>query len=149
MSPEAIHFADERGTFSLILPTEHATSCEILWALSRGIRWRELSQATEFELRILAILAKKRLIIDLPAHPSECASEKNIGHYATFHPAPALALKALRSSIVCILGLGGVGSVVLQHLVALGVSRYVLVDSDRVESTNLNRQLIYSLSDIG
>ena len=149
MSREAIHFADERGTFSLVLPVECRDCCEILWALPRGLNWSEFNRATESEQKMLAILAKKRLIIDLPAHPSVCVAERSIGHYATFHPAPTAALKKLRSATVCILGLGGVGSVVLQHLVAMGIGRYFLVDSDRVEASNLNRQLIYSPIDIG
>ena len=40
---------------------------------------------------------------------------------------------------VAIVGLGGVGSLLAEYLGRLGVGRFVLVDPDRVESTNLPR----------
>jgi molybdopterin/thiamine biosynthesis adenylyltransferase len=40
---------------------------------------------------------------------------------------------------VAIIGCGGLGSVLAQQLAYLGVRKFVLVDDDRVESTNLNR----------
>lgn len=55
----------------------------------------------------------------------------------------------LKSTKVAILGLGGVGSNVLYNLVAMGVCNIKAVDCDEVELSNLNRQIIYSESDIG
>ncbi|WP_207001807.1 ThiF family adenylyltransferase [Trinickia mobilis] len=69
-------------------------------------------------------------------------------HFLTFDANPIETLRRIRSATVCLLGVGGVGSVVLQHLVALGVRNYILVDSDCVEASNLNRQFIFSLNDI-
>ncbi len=46
------------------------------------------------------------------------------------------ALARLRLGVV---GLGGTGSVVVQQLAHLGVSDFLLVDPDAVETTNLNR----------
>lgn len=40
---------------------------------------------------------------------------------------------------VAIVGVGGTGSVVAQELAYLGVSKFLLVDPDQIESTNLNR----------
>jgi len=45
----------------------------------------------------------------------------------------------LHSLKVAIVGLGGTGSVVVEQLAHLGVRRYVLVDDDRVEASNLPR----------
>ena len=56
-----------------------------------------------------------------------------------------LALSALTVAIV---GLGGTGSVVAQQLAHLGVTRFVLIDLDKVESTNLNRLVGATSSDI-
>lgn len=50
---------------------------------------------------------------------------------------------------VGVVGLGGTGSVVAQELAYLGVNRYVLVDTDRVEVTNLNRLVGASDVDVG
>lgn len=62
---------------------------------------------------------------------------------------PAEALRRITESRVLILGLGGTGTVVLQHLVGAGLRRFVLVDDDAVEVSNLERQFIYSKNDIG
>ena len=45
----------------------------------------------------------------------------------------------LRKSNVCVVGLGGLGSQVLQALAYLGVQTFTLIDEDSVEVTNLNR----------
>lgn len=62
---------------------------------------------------------------------------------------PAQAIARVDGATVSIVGVGGIGSVVLQHLVGAGVSRYRLLDADRVESSNLNRQFIFSSAQIG
>jgi molybdopterin/thiamine biosynthesis adenylyltransferase len=50
---------------------------------------------------------------------------------------------------VAIVGLGGTGSVAAQQLTHLGVRRFVLVDADVVEDTNLNRVVGASDTSIG
>lgn len=54
----------------------------------------------------------------------------------------------LARSSVCILGLGGIGSNIAVSLARSGIGRLVMVDFDRVEESNLNRQY-YNLSHIG
>ena len=49
---------------------------------------------------------------------------------------------------VLLLGAGGVGSHVLWNLASMGVKKATVIDFDRVEETNLNRQL-YKVEDIG
>lgn len=50
---------------------------------------------------------------------------------------------------VGIIGLGGTGSIVAQQLAHLGVRRFMLIDPDTVEVTNLNRLANASSSDVG
>lgn len=45
----------------------------------------------------------------------------------------------LRASKVAVIGLGGVGSLLSEHLARLGVGHLVLVDPDEIDSTNLSR----------
>ena len=55
----------------------------------------------------------------------------------------------LKKASVLIIGIGGLGSSVIQYLNAAGVGKIGIVDYDKVELSNLNRQLIYKDSDIG
>ena len=54
----------------------------------------------------------------------------------------------LKDKTVLILGLGGVGSFTAITLARLPIKKLILVDSDKVEITNLNRQIYYNY-DIG
>ena len=55
----------------------------------------------------------------------------------------------LKNASVLVIGVGGLGSSVIQYLSAAGVGKIGIVDYDKVELSNLNRQLIYKDSDIG
>lgn len=56
--------------------------------------------------------------------------------------------KAVQNACVAVCGLGGLGSNIVEMLARLGVGKLVLIDFDKVEPTNLNRQN-YFISDIG
>lgn len=55
----------------------------------------------------------------------------------------------LKDSSVLIIGAGGLGSPSSLYLVAAGVGQIGLVDYDRVDYTNLQRQILYATSDVG
>jgi len=56
---------------------------------------------------------------------------------------------ALARARVLIVGLGGLGSPVLQYLAGAGVGCLGLVDADVLDASNLHRQPIYALSEVG
>jgi molybdopterin/thiamine biosynthesis adenylyltransferase len=55
----------------------------------------------------------------------------------------------LSQSHVLIIGLGGLGSPVALYLAAAGITELTLVDNDKVDTTNLHRQIIHQHSSIG
>lgn len=57
--------------------------------------------------------------------------------------------KRLHDARVVAIGAGGVKSSMLYHLVAAGVGSLRIIDFDRVELSNLNRQILYTIDDIG
>ena len=57
-------------------------------------------------------------------------------------------LKLKAAKVLCI-GTGGLGAPLGQYLAAAGVGRIGLVDFDKVDLTNLQRQILFSTSDVG
>lgn len=57
--------------------------------------------------------------------------------------------RKLKNASVLVVGGGGLGAPVLQYLTASGVGRIGIVDGDTVDDTNLQRQVLYSVDDIG
>lgn len=58
-------------------------------------------------------------------------------------------IEKLQKSRVAIFGLGGVGGYVTEALARSGIGKFDLIDSDRVEPSNINRQIIASEDTIG
>lgn len=59
------------------------------------------------------------------------------------------SMAILRGAHVMIFGLGGVGSYAAEALGRMGIGKLTLVDGDRFEESNLNRQLCATVSTIG
>lgn len=59
------------------------------------------------------------------------------------------AFDRLQAAHVAVFGLGGVGSYVAEALARSGIGALTLIDSDRVEQSNINRQLIALQSTVG
>lgn len=56
---------------------------------------------------------------------------------------------ALTRAHVVLVGCGGIGSPALQYLAAAGIGQLTLLDSDVVESSNLQRQTVFTQADVG
>ena len=61
----------------------------------------------------------------------------------------ARAQERLRAGRVMVVGCGGLGSPALYYLAAAGVGLLGLVDSDQVDVSNLQRQILHATPDIG
>ncbi|WCC43086.1 HesA/MoeB/ThiF family protein [Tenacibaculum finnmarkense] len=55
----------------------------------------------------------------------------------------------LKNSKVLVIGAGGLGCPVLQYLTAAGVGTIGIIDDDKVSQSNLQRQILYTIDDIG
>lgn len=58
-------------------------------------------------------------------------------------------MKEIHNKKVAIFGLGGVGSYVAEALVRAGITKFILVDSDKIDITNLNRQIHATYETVG
>ena len=58
-------------------------------------------------------------------------------------------LEKLQNINILLVGVGGVGGFALEALVRLGVSNITIIDNDKIELSNLNRQIISNENNIG
>lgn len=83
---------------------------------------------------------------------SEILSPVEIRRYSKQIMIPEIGLKGqekLKKSKVIVVGSGGLGCPVLQYLAAAGVGKIGIVEFDKVDETNLHRQVLYGSADIG
>ena len=55
----------------------------------------------------------------------------------------------LKKSVILILGVGGVGGFVAEFLTRAGIGSLVIVDGDKIEPSNINRQIIATCNSVG
>ena len=60
---------------------------------------------------------------------------------------PSECQRRLREAKVAVLGVGGLGGAAARSLASVGVGEMWLIDGDRVEPSNLNRQTLYTVAD--
>ena len=58
-------------------------------------------------------------------------------------------IEKLNDAKVAVFGIGGVGSFVCEGLARSGIGNFVLVDFDKVDESNINRQLIATVKTVG
>ena len=58
-------------------------------------------------------------------------------------------IEKLQNAKVAIFGIGGVGSYVVEGLARAGIKNFILIDNDKVDITNINRQIIATTKTIG
>ena len=69
--------------------------------------------------------------------------------YGLYTSQPSYVIDKLKHKKVAIIGCGGVGSNIATILARKGIGQMILVDHDVIETSNLNRNFIFTLRDIG
>lgn len=147
VSPVALVFSG--GSEIQIYEEVKATDLAAVHALQRGapvlppgaladVAWRSWNLVDEVSPPVAEAVQ---------AHPKS----REISYRACFDnlDTAIATMDSLDQAEVLLIGLGGLGCHVAEHLVRLGVRRFHLVDPDMVEASNINRQLTYLLADVG
>lgn len=148
---------DDQGNVWYLLGLLDGAHTEVEIAAAMGRRCSGVTPANV--LGMLGTLIDMGFVEDAATPPPAALSaaelnryRRNLEFFSFFHQPPLAAgdfQLRLREASVTVLGLGGLGSWVAMNLAAIGVGHLVLVDHDRVELMNLNRQVLYTENDIG
>lgn len=119
--------------------------------LGASVNFAAVFTAEKVHVRSLGVGADHEVVLVgrdlLPSFVSgDCALEMHDRQVRAFGQAGQEALTKLNVGVV---GLGGTGSVVAQQLAHLGVCKFLFVDPDVVEITNLNRLVGATADDVG
>jgi adenylyltransferase/sulfurtransferase len=90
--------------------------------------------------------------VDIVPPESTAFSPEELARYSRHTLLPELGIEGqqrLKSGRVLVVGVGGLGSPAALYLTAAGVGALGLVDFDRVDATNLQRQVLYETGDVG
>ena len=58
-------------------------------------------------------------------------------------------IQSFKNKVILIAGIGGVGGTALEALARSGFDRFILIDFDMVDESNLNRQILFTNKDVG
>jgi len=74
--------------------------------------------------------------------------EKTLKYFSSYSKSYLSIPLKLSTKKILIIGVGGIGCEIINHLIAADIKNYVLIDNDTVHSTNLNRQFCFTPNDI-
>jgi len=87
-------------------------------------------------------------VVEPVAALSDAERARTVRHAALAGFGP-IGQRRLKAATVGVLGAGGLGSGALLALAAAGIGRIVLIDDDEVDLSNLHRQVIHGIGDVG
>lgn len=96
--------------------------------------------------RCIVVSSRIQRLYSSPTHIAQTAYRPSVDRQVRFLGEAGQA--QLAGARVAIIGLGGVGSMVVQDMVRLGVGELLLIDSDKLEETNLSRVVTAVFRDV-
>jgi len=84
-----------------------------------------------------------------PGAPLTAAERERYSRHILIPEIGVLGQRRLKNARVLVIGAGGLGSPVLLYLAAAGVGTLGIVDADTVDISNLQRQVIHGVADVG
>lgn len=69
--------------------------------------------------------------------------------FSTIERSTDQMVQQLMNSTILVLGLGGIGTWVVEMLARIGIGKLILVDNDKVEESNISRQAMFNLNNVG
>lgn len=92
---------------------------------------------------------EKNYIINSDFYIRDHAFSRNHLFYTLLGNNPYDVQKRIEKKHVLILGCGGIGNLISVSLATVGIGQLTLVDDDKIERSNLNRQFMFTKHDIG
>lgn len=144
------HGSDDRVQFSPVDLRSHEYGYPTLAKLNRGLPvgaavfgrrsvevdiW--MPDGSRHQLSTARVVG--RAIRHLWASPGHAPKTRNEEEFDRQLPFLRQGQGLIRSCVVAIVGLGGVGSQLLEPLVRMGLRRFVLIDPDRIDTSNYSR----------
>jgi hypothetical protein len=112
------------------------------WAKENDMRESDLTEVLDF-------LMENHLVSADPHEYVGSRYERNYNFFHTFQTTELDVVERFNDIKVTILGLGTVGSTLVDTLMKLGINEFTLIDYDTVERKNVAAQTVFNLSDTG
>ncbi|HEM3439607.1 HesA/MoeB/ThiF family protein [Streptococcus suis] len=137
---------------------------KIIYGVLQKLRYKSFNSLSEFKKiirrytslsnseKLLNLLIEKEILVNIPVHASNLKFGRQENFFRNFESNGISAQqlnKELQSKTVLIVGLGGYGTNTAMLFARMGIKRLVLIDADTIESTNINRQILYDEVDVG
>lgn len=105
-------------------------------------------------IQLLSFLVKEHILIEVDCtYPSDYLRRKRVyaflENYSLKTSEVVRRVEKLQTSEVMVIGLGAVGTWVAQCLAMSGVKNFILIDPDKIEISNLHRQIGFEIDDVG
>lgn len=144
--PDAIHLEELSGDAARVLPKDKL----LIIYCSIGEKSLDAAETLAQEgYRVVSLSGGYR---DWLLHAYAELSEEELSRYERQMILPEVGTDGqnkLKKASVLIIGAGGLGSPVALYLAAAGVGRIGIADADKVSISNLQRQIVHSIKNVG